>query len=206
VCHVRDGRSRVLLTVEGAVGFNDLTTDAQGRVYVGSMRSAAMQIEDRVPSELWRIDGRGARRRGLRRRRVPERRRLRTRRPYDLPRELQRGLVAGARPRRRRYRGQPAHLRSRAAREPDGLAVDEAGGVWVALGEGGAVARFASDGTLDRTVPVPSSFVTSLCFGGSDRRDPYVVTTNNTDDPGRGATVFRVRSDIPGLPVPHARV
>ena len=59
VCHVRDGQSRVLLTVEGAVGFNDLTTDAHGRVYVGSMRSAAMQVEDRVPSELWRIDGEG---------------------------------------------------------------------------------------------------------------------------------------------------
>jgi xylono-1,5-lactonase len=89
---------------------------------------------------------------------------------------------------------------------PDGLAVDEAGGVRVALGDGAAVARFSADGTLERTVPVPSSFVTSLCFGGSDRRDLYVVTTNNTDDPGRGATVFSARTDIPGLPVAPARV
>src|SRR5262245_12238438 len=60
VCHVHEGRSRQLLTVDGALGFNDLTTDAQGRVYVGSMRSGAMEVEHRVPSEVWRIDRGGA--------------------------------------------------------------------------------------------------------------------------------------------------
>jgi hypothetical protein len=34
----------------------------------------------------------------------------------------------------------------------------------------------------------------------------YFSTTDNTDDPERGATVFRTRSDVPGLPVPPARV
>ena len=38
----------------------------------------------------------------------------------------------------------------------DGLAVDEDGGVWVATGEGGALARFEPDGALDRTVDVPA--------------------------------------------------
>src|SRR4029434_3914533 len=41
VSHVRDGQSRQLLTVDGALGFNDLTTDADGRVYVGSRRGPA---------------------------------------------------------------------------------------------------------------------------------------------------------------------
>jgi D-xylonolactonase len=59
VCHARDGQSRQVLTVAGALGFNDLTMDAAGRVYVGSMRSGAMEVQDRVSSELWRIDAEG---------------------------------------------------------------------------------------------------------------------------------------------------
>src|SRR5437867_10813893 len=59
VSHVRDGETRVLLTVEGVLGFNDLATDAAGRVFVGSLRSSALQSEERVPGELWRIDGAG---------------------------------------------------------------------------------------------------------------------------------------------------
>src|SRR5262245_53505358 len=34
VVHVRDGESRPLLAVDGVVGFNDLTTDRHGRVFV----------------------------------------------------------------------------------------------------------------------------------------------------------------------------
>src|SRR5439155_9412218 len=59
VSHVRDGETRILLTVEGALGFNDLTTDAAGHVFVGSLRSPALQSENRAPRELWRIDGPG---------------------------------------------------------------------------------------------------------------------------------------------------
>src|SRR4029077_10318130 len=57
VVHVRDGETRVLLEVEGALGFNDLTTDREGRVFVGSLRSSAFEPGPRVPGELWRIDG-----------------------------------------------------------------------------------------------------------------------------------------------------
>src|SRR5439155_521264 len=59
VSHVRDGVTRILLTVEGALGFNDLTTDAAGHVFVGSLRSPALQNENRVPGELWRVEGAG---------------------------------------------------------------------------------------------------------------------------------------------------
>jgi xylono-1,5-lactonase len=206
VCHVRDGQSRVLLTVEGALGFNDLTTDTEGRVYVGSMRSAAMQVEDRVPSELWRIDGEGngvALYGGVE---FPNGVGFAPGGHTIYHANYSAGLVLahdladdGTALNRRIFARVPRG-------NPDGLAVDEAGGVWVALGDGAAVARFASDGTLDRTVSVPSTFVTSLCFGGSDRRDLYVVTTSNSDDPARGATVFRTRTDVPGLQVPPARV
>jgi sugar lactone lactonase YvrE len=84
--------------------------------------------------------------------------------------------------------------------------VDEGGGVWVAVYGGSCVQRFAADGRLDRRVEVSSQNVTSLCFGGRDRRDFYVVTADNTEAPERKGTVFRARSEIAGVPVAPARV
>ena len=89
---------------------------------------------------------------------------------------------------------------------PDGLAVDEDGCVWIAAYGGGCVTRFAPDGRLDRHLEVPAKVVTSLCFGGPERRDLYVVTADNTDDPTLGGTVFRTRVAVPGLSVSLARV
>ena len=43
--------------------------------------------------------------------------------------------------------------------------------------------------------------VTSLCFGGEDRRDLYVVTADNREDPAREGTVFRTRAEVAGVPV-----
>jgi gluconolactonase len=51
---------------------------------------------------------------------------------------------------------------------------------------------------------VPAKTVTSVAFGGPDMRDLYVVTANNDNRELKG-TVFRTRSDVPGLPVPKAR-
>ena len=202
VCHVRDGQSRQLLAPNGALGFNDLTTDAAGRIYVGSMRSAAMQVEGRIPSELWRIDAEGSATVvcegiafpngcGL----APDGRTIYLSN-YSAAEVLAIDVASGTpRPFVRVPRG-----------NPDGLAVDEAGGVWVALGDARCVARFMPDGARDRTLEVPSRFVTSLCFGGTDRRDLYVTTTDNSDDPARGATIFRARSDVPGLIPAPARI
>jgi sugar lactone lactonase YvrE len=89
---------------------------------------------------------------------------------------------------------------------PDGLAVDEAGCVWIACYGGGCVTRFTPDGHLDQNLQVPAKIVTSLCFGGPDRRDLYVVTADNRDDPNLAGCVFRTRVEVPGLPVALARV
>jgi gluconolactonase len=67
------------------------------------------------------------------------------------------------------------------------------------------VVRFRPDGTLDRRIKVPAKTVTSVAFGGPDMCDLYVVTANNSDNRDLKGTVFRARSDIPGLPVPKAR-
>ena len=90
---------------------------------------------------------------------------------------------------------------------PDGLAVDEEGTVWVADVSGsGAVRGFATDGSEVGRVEVPAQMVTSLCFGGPDRRDLYVVTADNTAEPARAGTIYRTRADVPGCSVAAATV
>lgn len=59
---------------------------------------------------------------------------------------------------------------------PDGLSVDEDGGVWVALWDGGVVQRFTPDGRLDRTISLPGGWITSCAFGGADLRTLYITT------------------------------
>jgi gluconolactonase len=48
--------------------------------------------------------------------------------------------------------------------------------------------------------------VTSLCFGGADMRDLYIVTGDNTERPDHRGTIYRTRADVAGCPVPMARV
>jgi len=197
VVHVRDGVSRVLLTLEGVVGFNDLTTDAAGRVFVGSLRTSAFETGPRTPGELWRIDGPGA--------------------AAEVYGGVEFANGVGFSPDggtlyHSNYSegvvlahdvgpdgvGRNRRIFARVPRgHPDGLAVDEAGGVWVALGSGVAIARFTPGGVFDRAIEVPAEFVASLCFGGADRRDVYVTTAG---------TLFRTRVDVPGLVAPLARV
>lgn len=59
---------------------------------------------------------------------------------------------------------------------PDGLAVDEEGGIWVALWDGGAVNRYAPDGSLLGSVPLPVQRPTSCAFGGPDRDTLFVTS------------------------------
>ena len=206
VVHVRDGETRTLLEVEGVVGFNDLTTDREGRVYVGSLRTGAFDSGPRVAGELWRVDGPGratevyggvdfANGVGF----SPDGRTV-YHSNYSEGCVLAHDLDADGRAGNRRIFARVP------SGNPDGLAVDETGAVWVALGSAGGVARFRPDGTLEEVLDVPASFVTSLCFGGLDRRDLYVTTAANSEDPARKGTIFRTRSPVPGMIAPVARV
>jgi sugar lactone lactonase YvrE len=62
---------------------------------------------------------------------------------------------------------------------PDGLTVDEEGGIWVALWGGGVVRRYGPDGTLLITVPLPVDRPTSCAFGGPDRTTLFVTTARH---------------------------
>jgi D-xylonolactonase len=205
VCHVKDGETRILFQRDDIPGFNDLFTDNAGRVYVGSLRSDPFKEGARVPGELWRIEGEG---------KVvqmygnvgltngigfsPDGRII-----YHADSAAQHLIVHDMAP-----DGSCNNRRSIAISVggPDGLAVDEAGAIWVAIYNGGCAARYMPDGKLDGKIDVPAKMVTSLCFGGKDRRDLYIVTADNTEDSSRKGTIFHTRVDIAGLPAPLARV
>ena len=59
---------------------------------------------------------------------------------------------------------------------PDGLAVDDEGGVWLALWGGSCVRRYSTDGALEEVVDMPATHVTACCFGGDDGRALFITT------------------------------
>ncbi|MCS6924888.1 MAG: SMP-30/gluconolactonase/LRE family protein [Candidatus Binatia bacterium] len=207
ICHVKEGATRILFQRDDIPGFNDLFTDSEGRVYAGSLRSDPFKEGPRVPGELWRIDGEGqvvllygdvglTNGIGF----SPDGRTL-----YHADSAGPHIIVHDVAPDGTMHnRRVIAHMSG--GMIPDGLAVDEAGCIWVAVYGGGCVVRYSPEGRMDRKIDVPAKAVTSLCFGGADRRDLYIVTADNTEDPEHKGTIFRTRVDVPGLPAPLARV
>lgn len=59
---------------------------------------------------------------------------------------------------------------------PDGACVDSEGFVWNAIFGGGRVVRYAPDGRIVRTIPVPVTHPTCVCFGGADLATLYITT------------------------------
>lgn len=59
---------------------------------------------------------------------------------------------------------------------PDGLCVDEEGGVWVALWEGGEIHRYLPDGRFVTVLELPVPYLTSCAFGGTDGRTLFITT------------------------------
>jgi xylono-1,5-lactonase len=200
--------SAVLLderTAAGAVGFNDLTTDSAGRIYVGSLAFRVFDGEPARPGHLHVIDLDGSARvvadgvlltNGLGF--SPDGGRL-----YhsDARAHLVRVYHVAGDGSLSAWRAF-AHLPG----TPDGLAVALDGSVWVALAEGGCVAVLEPDGRERRRVPVPLPMVTSVCFGGDDLRDLYVVTGSRGGPRENCGTVFRSRVEVPGMVRPSARV
>ena len=59
---------------------------------------------------------------------------------------------------------------------PDGACVDVDGCLWAAFFAGSRIVRYRPDGRVDRTVALPVTNPTCLCFGGTDLRTLYVTT------------------------------
>lgn len=207
-----NGATRSLLALDaipGATGFNDLTTDHAGRIYVGSLAFKVFGGEAPQPGHLHVIDLDGAMRtlsdgvlltNGLGF--SPDGKRL-----YHS--DARAGLV-------RVYDVKPdggvgpwrafATLGDGRSAVPDGLKVAGDGSVWVADAHGGRVAVYNADGTHRQDVAVPLPMVTSVCFGGDDLRDLYVVTGSRGGPHENCGSIFRTRVDVAGLALPLARV
>lgn len=89
---------------------------------------------------------------------------------------------------------------------PDGAVVDMEGFVWVALVGAGKVARYAPDGSLERTIDMPATRVTCPAFGGRDMTTLYVTSaTDRLDEEQRqqqphAGAVFAIETGIKGQP------
>ncbi len=89
---------------------------------------------------------------------------------------------------------------------PDGMTVDTAGDLWVAIYGGGHVHRYSPDGVLRQVFPVPAEQSTCCAFAGPDLRRLYVTTATEgwTDDERRAepaaGLVYRLETDAIGRP------
>lgn len=61
---------------------------------------------------------------------------------------------------------------------PDGSCIDAEGYLWNAEYAGGRLVRFAPDGSVARSVPLPVTYPTCCCFGGADLDRLYITSAS----------------------------
>jgi len=89
---------------------------------------------------------------------------------------------------------------------PDGSVIDADGCLWNAQWNGGRVARYRPNGSVDRVIEIPCRNPTSLAFGGRELDTLYVTTSRLTltreearKQPLAGK-LLAVRPGVKGLP------
>lgn len=194
---------------KGIIGFNDLTTDSAGRIYAGSLGASPVFADGRKPAagDLYMIDLDGS--------------------IHQVGKDVQLTNGLGFSPdgrilyhsdsRRRVVNCYAVHTDGTLGEKqvfvgmesgvPDGLVVSMDGRVWVALAGGGhGVAVYAPDGSRSDFVRIPEPMCTSVCFGGEDLKDLYIVSGSEGSGHEKGGAVHRLRVDVAGVPVAPARV
>lgn len=92
---------------------------------------------------------------------------------------------------------------------PDGLCLDEEGGVWVALYGGSVVHRYSSAGLLDEVIEVGAQKVTSCTLGGAGMNTLFITTSRENLEPGvepEAGSLFSCEVGVRGIPVRLARI
>lgn len=188
------------------VGFNDMAVDRAGRIYIGSLAFVATEARSGKTGSLFVIDLDG------------------TSRVVADDVQLTNGL--GFSPDGRtlyhsdsmrnvvyaydvRDNGDVAPRRTfvqTGEGMPDGLVVDSAGTVWVALPFGGEVVGYDPAGRTVGRHRIDEPMVTSMCFGGPDLRDFYIVSGSEHMDSDRAGSIYRTHVEVPGQPRNDVRV
>jgi gluconolactonase len=203
-----DGTQRPVREPVGGWGFNDMTTDSAGNVFVGMHGEQPTGQAPTVTASLWRLGDGGS-----------------AIRCYDGI-QLTNGLAISPDGSRLYHNdttpktvwvsdlnseGLPVNRRvfhkMEGAGAPDGMAMDESGCIWIAAIAAGKVVRLSPDGQQDLVLDAPAPYVASLCFGGSDLMDLYAVTFGGEPyDSGRTGGVYRTRTNVAGAGITPARV
>ncbi|AGA59605.1 gluconolactonase [Thermobacillus composti KWC4] len=96
--------------------------------------------------------------------------------------------------------------------DPDGMCIDAEGKLWIGHWGGRQAGRWDPvTGRKLASVPIPVENVTSCAFGGEHFDELYITTAGggsgqNTGKQPLAGGLFRVKVDVPGLPVQRARV
>jgi gluconolactonase len=189
------------------MSFNDLGTDPEGRVYVGSLAFDPFATTGERPAgQLYLIDLDGSVR------------------VVATDVRLTNGLGVSPDGRSLYHSDTDAHavwrydrapdgslserrpLHHHAEARPDGLAVAADGSVWIAMAGAGHVVGVDAGGTVIATIDVEVPMVTSVCFGGAGLTELYIVTGEDGAPADVRGGVYRTSAPTPGLPVAPARV
>lgn len=90
--------------------------------------------------------------------------------------------------------------------EPDGAIIDAEGGLWNAQWRAARVVRYASDGRLDRALPLPVRNPTCVALGGPDLQRLMITSSRLDHSPAALAAspqaggVFALDTGMAGLP------
>jgi sugar lactone lactonase YvrE len=193
----------------GNVGYNDISTDAAGRIYAGSLGSSPV-FDDGLPPKagnLYLIDLDGSSRQ------VAEDVRLTNGLGFSPDGKVlyhsdsQRKIVFCYSVEADGSLGPKQAFVKIDKGIPDGLVLSEDGQVWVALADGGhGVGVYNADGSQSDFIEIPQDMCTSVCFGGTDLKSLYIVTGSEGTGSERGGAVYRISTSVAGLPVAPARV
>jgi sugar lactone lactonase YvrE len=208
----RDGRFELKLAIEPdrpSFRINDGKCDPRGRLWLGTMSD-----EDPVDGRLYRIDP------GWRIGHVRTDLRLPNGMAWDRAGSTM-WLADSAAGRIEVWdydldEGSPIRCRtvidlSSERGQPDGMAIDTDGCVWVALWGGGAVRRYAPDGRRLDERQMPAPLVASCAFGGESLSDLYVTSARYRMSPDelsqhpRSGSLFRLQVGCQGLPADEYR-
>lgn len=206
------GATRTLIEQDesvGLVGFNDITTDSAGRLYAGSL-GASPVFDDGRPAasgDLYMIDLDGSVSK------VGEDVRLTNGLGFSpdgrtlYHSDSARRAVCCYAVHDDGSLGQKDTFVVTENGAPDGLVVSADGAVWVALAGGGhGVAVFEPNGQQREHIRIPHPMCTSVCFGGDDLTELYIVSGSEGLEGDQRGAVFRTTTSVPGLPVAAAQI